>query len=626
MKKEIIKIKYVGDKFFLQGLNEIKNRFGFALTDDGLLVNAEKIEDKLIKVSSNKQQTTFTYYDTASFFKAFTIALQKISEGGGDACVKPLMTDLGTMQNCSFAVMNVKTIKELIVNHAIMGYNYIQLYTETSYEIPSEPYFGYKLGKYTKDELKELVAYSKLFGVEMIPCIQTLGHLSQLFEWGAFGDLHDIRDTVLVNYPRTYELIDKMLETLEECFDTEKINLGMDEAYFLGFGRYNWFIDGNKPDRAELFINHIKKVMELAEKHGFKKPSIWYDNLFEMNYKGYIIPLKEMWNGGFSEEIKSSFPDIKMIFWNYVIRDEKEFDRAVSYTSQLSTNIAFASMAHGYTSFAPENNISAKLVETAKNGCLKNGISDLMVTWWGSKISPFALLPAYYDFAERLSESSGIDFETRCKFLFGYTYTEFCELDSPNSIGNSSSALAMAEGNNIPLYAIANDPLLGKLDMHIPNGCELEFAKKAERMKFLSTTVSPYAFIFEFEKELCEYLSVRAELGPKIKKAYDGKDISALKEIVNKIPSIIAATKKFHKSYAAYFNSYAKPFGNSAWDLRFGGLSARLKSVANILQDYIDGKVKNIPELEEKRLPINPDKVGEIISCPDWNFAAYIQI
>ena len=622
MKKEIIKIKYVGDTFFIKGLNELKDRFGFELSEDGKKVCANKCTEKIITVNSDGNNTTFTYYDNASFYRAFTIALQKLIEGGGQAQVKPLIHDLGTMQNCAYTVINVETVKGLIRDHAIMGYNYIQLYTETTYEIPSEPYFGFKLNKYTQKELKELVEYSKIFGVEMIPCIQTLAHLSQLFNWGAFGDVHDIRDTLLVNYPRTYELIDKMLESVAECFDTEKINLGMDEGYFMGFGRYNWFVDDSKPDRAMLFIDHVKKVLELAEKHGFKKPSIWFDNLFGMNYKGYIDPPEWLWTD-FPEYIQKAFPNIRMIFWNYVIRDVNEFSRQVGYIRQLSKDVSFASMAHGYTSFAPENYISAYLVDTAREGCLKNGIDDIMITWWGGKMSPYALNPAYYDFAERLCESQGIDVELRSKFLFGYTYKEFCELDSPNVIGKSASALTAAEGNNLPFYALANDPLLGKLDMHVPVGCEDEYKQKSVRMGELSKVDSPYAFIFDFEKTLCELLSVRAELGLKIKDAYDKDDKAQLLKIAKGIPAIIKETEKFRKKYIEYYMTYSKAYGREAWDIKLGGACSRLRSVAEILKDYAKGKIKNIPELDEERLPINKNKIGQIISYRDWESASH---
>ena len=46
-------------------------------------------------------------------------------------------------------------------------------YTEDTYEVEGQPYFGAYRGKYTKDEIKELDAYASMFGVELVPCIQT---------------------------------------------------------------------------------------------------------------------------------------------------------------------------------------------------------------------------------------------------------------------------------------------------------------------------------------------------------------------------------------------------------------------------------------------------------------------
>lgn len=622
MNKKFINVNYKGDDSFVEGLNELSNDLRFILSKEGKLISGQETSEKIITVFADGDTANFTYYDKASFYRAFSIALQKLAEGGGKVVVKPLILNLGTMQNCAFTVMNVDTIKKLIREHAIMGYNYIQLYTEVAYEIPSEPYFGYKIGRYTQDELKELVKYSKIFGVEMIPCIQTLGHLMQLFDWGAFSDVFDIKDTMLVNYERTYELIDKMLESLSQCFDTQKINLGMDEAYWMGFGRYNWFIDDTQPNRSLLFINHLKRVLQIAEKYNFTEPSIWFDNLFGINYKGYIDPPEWLWKD-FSKEICDSFPKVKLIYWNYVIRSVDDFKRFVGYVRQLSSNVSFASMAHGYTSFAPENYVTEMLVDTAKTGCLECNIDDIMITWWGSIMSPHALIPSYYNYAEKLCVSEGVDLESRCKFLFGYSYSEFKLLDSPNVIGETSSELKLAEGNNLPFYALANDPFLGKLDKHIPVGCENEYSSKARELLKLSKVDSRYAFIYKFESILCETLSKKAELGIKIKKAYDAKDLDALDRITKEIPNVIRSVKKLHISYRKYFLSFAKSQSLVKWDNRFGGIILRLEQVKLTIKDYILGEILCIPELEEERLPIRNDKVGEIISYRDWILCSF---
>ena len=64
---------------------------------------------------------------------------------------------LGVMLDCSRnAVMSVAELKNFILTLKKTGYNCLQLYTEDTYEIEGEPQFGYRRGKYTKAELKEI--------------------------------------------------------------------------------------------------------------------------------------------------------------------------------------------------------------------------------------------------------------------------------------------------------------------------------------------------------------------------------------------------------------------------------------------------------------------------------------
>ena len=90
----------------------------------------------------------------------------------------------GVMIDCSRnSVLSVQSVKKLIDVLSKMGYDSIQLYTEDTFEVNNEPYFGYLRGRYTKAELKEIDAYAVKRGMELIPCVQTLAHLGKLFRW-----------------------------------------------------------------------------------------------------------------------------------------------------------------------------------------------------------------------------------------------------------------------------------------------------------------------------------------------------------------------------------------------------------------------------------------------------------
>ena len=175
----------------------------------------------------------------------------------------------GPMFDCSRnAVLTVKSVKELIDICSDMGYSSFLLYTEDTYEVKDNPYFGYGRGRYSCEELKEIDRYALSRGLEFIPCIQTLGHLTCIFKWAPYAQLQDCHNILMPEEEGTYKLIDDMFRTLSECITTKTINIGLDEAHMVGRGRYyDKYGDSN---HTELLVEHVRKVAEIAKKYGFR--------------------------------------------------------------------------------------------------------------------------------------------------------------------------------------------------------------------------------------------------------------------------------------------------------------------------------------------------------------------
>lgn len=75
----------------------------------------------------------------------------------------PTFDKRGIMVDCSRnAVPTAKTLKKFINLMKQMDYNMLMLYTEDTYEVKGQPYFGYMRGKYTLKELKETVMRKEL--------------------------------------------------------------------------------------------------------------------------------------------------------------------------------------------------------------------------------------------------------------------------------------------------------------------------------------------------------------------------------------------------------------------------------------------------------------------------------
>src|SRR5699024_3461005 len=153
------------------------------------------------------------------------------------------------------------------------------LYMEDTYEIKSEPYFGYMRGRYSQDELKELDDYAYELGIELIPCIQTLAHLEEFLKWSNATKYKDTRGALLLESEDTYTFVENMIQSASAPFRSKKIHIGMDEAEEVGRGIY-LNKNGYKP-RFELMSTHLSRVLDICENNGLDA-TMWSDMFLKL--------------------------------------------------------------------------------------------------------------------------------------------------------------------------------------------------------------------------------------------------------------------------------------------------------------------------------------------------------
>ena len=145
----------------------------------------------------------------------------------------------GVMLDCSRnAVLTVDTVKKWIDILQKMGYNVLELYTEDTYEVEGEPYFGYLRGRYSGAEIREMDAYAAAHGIELIPCIQTLAHFTNPLKLPRFAEITDVNDILLIDEQKTYEFLDRIFASLAKNFTSRNVHIGMDEAHMAGLGKH----------------------------------------------------------------------------------------------------------------------------------------------------------------------------------------------------------------------------------------------------------------------------------------------------------------------------------------------------------------------------------------------------
>lgn len=109
------------------------------------------------------------------------------------------------MLDASRSVPSVEGVKEYIRNIAALGMNMLMLYTEDTYKMDKYPYFGHQLCGYSLEELNGIDAFADGMGVEVIPCIQTLGHLETYLRWQEAAPVKNSAATLLVGAEHDFQ-------------------------------------------------------------------------------------------------------------------------------------------------------------------------------------------------------------------------------------------------------------------------------------------------------------------------------------------------------------------------------------------------------------------------------------
>ena len=493
------------------------------------------------------------------------------------------------------AVMKPDEVKKYASVIKKLGYNMIQLYTEDTYEVQNEPYFGYMRGRYTVEELKDIDKYCASIGVEVIPCMQTLAHLGRIFKWNTYKNINDFADILLVDNERTYRLIENMIKTVRECFKSDYIHIGMDEAHMLGLGKY-LSINGYQ-NRFSILKKHLERVLEIVKKYNFK-PIMWSDMFYRLASNGEYYAR----NAEITDEIKNSCPpEVGLVYWDYYHDDKAFYDDMIKSHKKFGRELWFGGGAWTWTGFTPNNRWSLDSMLPAMQSCRENDVENIFITIWGDdgrECSPYAVLPSLY--AIRCYYTGTTDMgsiKSSFKELTGEDFDAFMMLDAAD-VSDQKISGKQANPSKFMLYS---DILSGFLDSCITPGSGNLYADYAAKLKDYSGK-SSFAYLFETQAALCEVLSLKVDLGIRCRKAYKENDRTELSKAVSDIGTVIAGTEKLYKALRSQWFKENKPQGFDVQDQRFGGLLLRLKSCQERLTEYLEGRAESIPELEEKLL------------------------
>lgn len=599
----ILKLQFVGDLDGLTaGLYIMSDELGFIQTDSGFRIRVERRVGP-IEVSKNANEGFIRFEKKNHFFRALGLWIEKYEQEHDFTVIEePQFTTNGVMIDASRnAVMTVEGIQKLLRIMAIMGLDLVMMYTEDTFEMEKYPYFGYMRGRYTEDELKACDDYAANFGIEMIPCIQTLAHLQEALKWNYAGNMKDTDDILLVGAEETYEFIEEMVKTASRPFRSNRIHIGMDEAHQLGLGTY--LAKNGFKKRFDIMNEHLQRVISITDRYQLK-PMIWSDMYFRLGSKtGNYYDLE----AEIPQDVIDSIPKhLQLVYWDYYHTDEDFYKTFIEKHHHFGAPPVFAGGVWTWNGIAPNYGLTFRTTNAALAACKKTGTKEVFATMWGdngAETPSIAGLLGMQLFAEH-GYTKDVDFNRlaeRFQFCVKGNMEDFLALsDLDETPGVMKDNLKESNPSKFLLY---QDVLIGLYDQNI-QGLPMNdhYKKLADRLYRAKERNPRWNQLFDYYGQLAEVLSVKAEMGLKLKTAYDHQNHKQVKQINVQLRQLIEQLERLRKTHRTLWYSINKAFGWEVLDIRYGGVITRTKTAIERIEQWLIGEIKMIEELEAERL------------------------
>jgi hexosaminidase len=228
---------------------------------------------------------------------------------------------------------------------------------------------------YSRQEVKELLAHCEALGLEVIPLVQTFGHLEYVLKHKEFAYLRDVAEMPESLCPCHNDTMGLVREIVDQVMavhhKTTKLHIGCDEVYHLGE-----CAECQGAGRNTIFTDHVVRVAQYAATVHKVTPIIWDDmlrNLMEEEMQplgGLVEPM--VWV--YAEDVYRFVPSYT-------------WDRYAEVFPYMWTASAFKG-AHGETLVVPDvkrhltNNLNWISLMGEQEQKLKGGFRGIALTGW----------------------------------------------------------------------------------------------------------------------------------------------------------------------------------------------------------------------------------------------------
>ncbi|KAI8373055.1 glycoside hydrolase superfamily [Radiomyces spectabilis] len=479
----------------------------------------------------------------------------------------------------------------------------LQLYTEDTYEVEGEPLFGYLRGRYTQRELCSIDDHAFDLGIEVVPCIQTLGHLGQILQWPHYAYLRDNTEVLLAESETTYEFIEKLIKAAARPFRSKRIHVGMDEAYGMGESRYRQLFGYKEPTRV--FVDHLQRVNEICTRLGLQ-PLIWSDMLFCLAAKNNTLQgyYDESNNPATPELIEKMPANVELVFWDYYHTSPDIYLQKLQQHRELGCQQPWvATGAWTWSRFWTALPFTFESVRAstvaAKNR--EQGVRNSFITIWGdegNECDVFSCLPALCYYGDHgYTDRDEVDISTLKRNFEGICGANFDDWVIASKIDDTPTGIPITARThympNTSKWLLWEDPFLSFMSpQYADEDLETYYTSVAAQLFTAIETkkeMCPLNERLEFPARIATVLSLKCHLRQRLVEAYRKREYMQLYELAQgRLTRLREEVEGLWKCHRKLWKKMYKPFGWEVLDLRYGGLRTRLETMYDHIIEYVE--------------------------------------
>ncbi len=259
-------------------------------------------------------------------------------------------------------VPTVQSLRGLVDLCVRLKLNALLLYTEHTFRFRRHPEIGADASPLDAATVRELDAYAAVRHVELIPCLQSLGHMEQILRLPRYRGLAETARgwTLSPVLPGTYALLRELYEEYLPNFRSRWFNANCDEPFDLTAGRSAEREKALGP--GGVYLEHVRRVRDLARALG-KRTMIWSDVV-------HAHPAR----------IPEIDRDLVLLDWGYEARHD--YDRVEAFAKHGLDFVVCPGTSSWNCLFPRLENSLANIAGYAAAG-KKHGALGQIVTDWG---------------------------------------------------------------------------------------------------------------------------------------------------------------------------------------------------------------------------------------------------